>query len=46
MCIEFLEEVYGNDMDEHLTQIEKAISRSFTKLLEESFRWYKIFVKI
>lgn len=37
--IEFLAKEFGMDMDDALTTTQRAISRAFYCLCEESFRW-------
>ncbi|MCP9261078.1 hypothetical protein DINM_004170 [Dirofilaria immitis] len=39
-CIEHLTRVFKIDLDERLNAMEKAQSRAFTYLLEESIRWH------
>jgi hypothetical protein len=39
-CIEYLTEAFGKDLSDHLSQAEKSISRAFSKLCDESLRWY------
>ncbi|KAM3721637.1 Uncharacterized protein ACO02O_09402 [Dirofilaria immitis] len=42
-CIEHLTRVFKIDLDERLNAMEKAQSRAFTYLLEESIRWIVIY---
>lgn len=37
--IEHLTKVYGKDLNDHLSQTEKSISRAILKLVEESLKW-------
>jgi hypothetical protein len=39
-CIEYLTQAFGKDLSDHLSQAEKSISRAFSKLCDESLRWY------
>jgi hypothetical protein len=39
-CIEYLTKAFGKDLSDHLSQAEKSISRAFSKLCDESLRWY------
>jgi hypothetical protein len=39
--IEHLTKLKEKDLNANLNQAQKATSRSFLKLLEESFKWYK-----
>jgi hypothetical protein len=39
-CIKFLQKKYGKDFSGHLNAQEKAIARSFLKMVEESTRWW------
>ena len=37
--IEALSKKLGKDLSDHLSQVEKAVSRAFFKLTEESLKW-------
>ena len=39
MCIDFLNEERGIDLDSHLSEEQKAIARAFRKMMEENFYW-------
>ena len=38
-CIEYLTKLYGKDLSDGLTRIEKSIGRAFLKIIEESLKW-------
>ena len=39
LCIEFLNKKFNVDLDKTLSSEERAVSRAFRKMIEESFYW-------
>ena len=42
LCIEYLKEIRGIDLDSKLTAEQRAIARGFLKLTEENLYWYNL----